>query len=206
MAHHADSSLVPSTIETKAEFWTHVHDQLEHLLEDQTNWVSNLSNASSLIYNSLLAFPKYFGNGDRAVNWAGFYIDSRFFPQPLYPAAVSPNTTEQPPRLLLGPFSGKPACQYINVPSHKPPKGVCAAGFLTKKTVLVPNVEEFPGHIACDGDTKSEIVIPLLLKVKEEQVVLGVLDLDCLGVGGFGEEDKEGLEKIVELVVKASHW
>ncbi|TCD67875.1 hypothetical protein EIP91_011873 [Steccherinum ochraceum] len=68
---HADSALVPPGL-TKSEFWLHVHDQLAALLEGQRNWVVNLANASSLIYNSLLAFNPYFGDGDRAVNWCGF--------------------------------------------------------------------------------------------------------------------------------------
>lgn len=85
---HADSSLVPPGITSKAEFWIHVRHQLQHLLTDQRHWVSyhpckwrrvscghfkvtNLANASSLIYNALLAFKPHFGDGDRAVNWCG---------------------------------------------------------------------------------------------------------------------------------------
>lgn len=89
---HADASLVPDSIKTKSEFWTHVHDQLEILMGGQRHWVSfdtiifnstpklnhliyiqvsNLSNAASLIYNSLQAFPSNFGDGERSVNWCG---------------------------------------------------------------------------------------------------------------------------------------
>lgn len=84
---HADLSLVPPEITSKAEFWIHVRDQLHHLLADQRNWVcrslpvpcrrqhhfqvTNSANASSLIYHALLAFKPHFGNGDRAVNWCG---------------------------------------------------------------------------------------------------------------------------------------
>jgi len=70
------------------------------------------------------------------------------------------------------------------------------------KTKLVPDVEMYPGHIACDGETKSEIVCPLV----SGHQVLGVLDLDCLALAGFDEEDQKGLEKIAELVVKACDW
>jgi len=78
-----------------------------------------------------------------------------------------------------------------------------------RKTALVPDVELYPGHIACDGDTKSEVVCPLILKSNggnAEVTVLGVLDLDCLAVGGFDEEDRKGLERIAELVVKSCDW
>lgn len=70
------------------------------------------------------------------------------------------------------------------------------------ETKLVADVESYPGHIACDGETKSEIVCPL---ISGDQVV-GVLDLDCLAMGGFDDEDREGLERIAALVVKACDW
>lgn len=70
------------------------------------------------------------------------------------------------------------------------------------ETKVVSDVESYPGHIACDGETKSEIVCPL---VSGDQV-FGVLDLDCLAIGGFNEDDREGLEKIAMLVVNACDW
>ncbi|THU96743.1 GAF domain-like protein [Dendrothele bispora CBS 962.96] len=191
---HADSSLVPTEIKTKAEFWAHVHSQLALLLEGQKNWVTNLANASSLVYNALSAFPSHFGSDDKAVNWCGFYLDSRLFPR------SSDHNTEAN-RLLLGPFCGKPACQFINVTPGKS-RGVVADGFLQAKTLLVPDVDSYPGHIACDGETKSEIVCPLFLGSKP----IGILDLDCLALGGFDQEDKEGLEKIAALVVSSCEW
>ncbi|KAJ7267657.1 GAF domain-like protein [Mycena haematopus] len=197
---HADSAIVPETITTKAEFWAHTYSHLDALLDsDQRNWVTNLSNASSLMYNSLLAFPSHFGNGPRAVNWCGFYLDSQLFPQ-------SSRSNPAPSRLLLGPFNGKPACQYINTAPGKA-RGVCADSFLQRRTVVVSDVESYPGHIACDGETKSEIVCPLIsLSDGDTFRVLGVLDLDCLAVEAFNDEDKAGLEKIAELLVKACDW
>ncbi|KAF8320762.1 GAF domain-like protein [Clavulina sp. PMI_390] len=194
---HADSSLVPDSITTKKEFWSHVEFQLKYLLEGQRNWVTNLSNASSLIYNSLLAFPSHFGPGEKAVNWSGFYLDSQLFPG-------KPRDPSLPPVLLLGPFNGKPACQLIKVKSGK---GVCADAYVSRKTLVVPEVDKYPGHIACDGETKSEIVLPLLLnRADGEQTALGVLDLDCLALEGFDEDDAEGLAKITELVVASCDW
>jgi len=104
--------------------------------------------------------------------------------------------------MLLGPFSGKPACQFISIIPGKS-HGVCADAFLQRRTILVPNVDEYPGHIACDGETKSEIVLPLILKSGEP---VGVLDLDCLAHHGFGGEDKEGLENIARLISDSSDW
>ena len=112
----------------------------------------------------------------------------------------------QDARLLLGPFCGKPACQLINVSPGKA-RGVCADAYCHKRTVLVQDVDAYPGHIACDGETKSEIVCPLLLEVaQEEERAIGVLDLDCLALAGFDERDQMGLERIARLVVNACDW
>ncbi|KAA1471807.1 GAF domain-like protein [Dentipellis sp. KUC8613] len=200
---HADSSLVPSTIKTRAEFWAHVHDQLSALIDGQGDWVTNLANASSLIYNALLSFEP-FGNGGSAVNWCGFYIDSTLFPLPKFTSRQTSDPAGAS-RMLLGPFCGKPACQFINTTPGKA-RGVCADAFLSGKTLLVPDVNAYPGHIACDGETNSEVVVPLVLGLGDKQVRLGVLDLDCLALGGFTEEDKAGLEKIAQLLVTTCDW
>ena len=106
------------------------------------------------------------------VSWAGFYIYSNG-------------------KLLLGPFMGKPACTQIEVG-----KGVCGTAFAKKETVLVKNVHDFSGHIACDSASNSEIVVPIFVGNK----VVGVLDLDSTSLNRFDEEDKAGLEGIVEVV------
>lgn len=187
--------------------------------------ITNLANASSLIYNSLLAFPSHFGPDDnKAVNWCGqshvlvinrrefscdvrclgFYLDSHLFPVPRggkAPDSVADGTKT----LLLGPFCGKPACQFINI-SPKP-RGVCADAFIQGNTIVVPEVDLYPGHIACDGETKSELVCPLILHGETgAKEYLGVLDLDCLAINGFDTDDKVGLEKIARLIVNACDW
>ena len=132
----------------------------------------------------------------------GFYIDSTLFPPPTFLAS---NAADDSNRLLLGPFCGKPACQFINTAPGKA-RGVCADAFLKKETLVVPEVDLYPGHIACDGETKSEIVVPLVHKIGGDVRVYGVLDLDCLAVNGFTEEDRVGLEKIADLIVNACNW
>jgi GAF domain-containing protein len=91
-------------------------------------------------------------------------------------------------------------------PLTPPPDGACADALMSRRTIIVPDVESYPGHIACDGHTKSEIVCPLILKSSGKEVGLGVFDLDCLAQGGFDEDDKTGLEKIAQLVVDACDW
>lgn len=93
--------------------------------------------------------------------------------------------------LVLGPFQGPVACTRI--PFHK---GVCGHAFSQRKTIIVPNVDEFPNHIACASASKSEIVIPVFY---ENHVVL-VLDVDSDCVNDFSEEDQIGLEKIMGLI------
>lgn len=153
-----------------------------------------------------------FSDGFRAAR-SGFYIDSELFPAPSYSSA----TPKKPQDcvLLLGPFCGKPACQLINY-APKKARGVCADAYLQRRALLVPNVDEYPGHIACDGETKSEVVIPLVARWTEQapgqegrrttERALGVLDLDCLALGGFDEDDRAGLERIAQLVIDACDW
>jgi len=112
------------------------------------------------------------------VNWVGFYLLHH-------------------DELILGPFQGKPAC--IRIPIGK---GVCGTAVAQKTAQLVKNVHMFPGHIACDGDTNSELVIPLIRDGK----IYGVLDLDSPVLERFSEEDQQGLEKIVELLIQHCDW
>ena len=93
--------------------------------------------------------------------------------------------------LIVGPYQGPVACQVL-----QKNKGVCWAGINQKKTILVANVEDFPGHIACDSRSKSEIVVPVINKKGE---IIAVLDVDSKDFNSFDEIDKEYLERIIEL-------
>ena len=96
--------------------------------------------------------------------------------------------------LTIGPYQGPLACQVL-----EKKKGICWAGFEQKKTIIVPDVHKFPGHIACDSRSNSEIVVPLLDLNKDNQA-WAVLDVDSQKFNAFSEIDKDWLEKIVKLI------
>ena len=135
--------------------------QLKALTEDVENEISNLSNASALLWQEL---------GD--INWAGFYKMEGGI-------------------LVLYPFQGKPACTKIAVG-----KGVCGTAVAEDRTQLVPDVHQFPGHIACDCASNSEIVVPI--RVGGE--IWGVLDIDSPNLNRFDENDRKGLEEFVKIL------
>ena len=95
-------------------------------------------------------------------------------------------------QLVLNAFQGPVACTRIDFD-----KGVCGHAYTTRETVIVPNVEEFPGHIACSSEAKSEIVLPIFEKSGE---VFGVLDIDSDKLNDFDEQDAKGLKKIVKII------
>ena len=108
------------------------------------------------------------------ISWVGFYLfDGK--------------------KLYLGPFQGKVACTNIEIG-----KGVCGKSALMRKTIIVPDVHQFPGHIFCDADSKSEIVVPLIKSGK----LIGVLDVDSTEFNSFDETDKVFLEQICKFLIK----
>jgi GAF domain-containing protein len=102
--------------------------------------------------------------------------------------------------LILGPFQGKPAC--VRIPVFPSPRGVCGAAAFSRSTQLVVDVHAFPGHIACDAASNSEVVVPLIV---DEQVI-GVLDIDSPLVGRFDSVDKVGLEQLVARFLAMSDF
>lgn len=182
---HADSSNFASGV-TKEEAYKQVLEQAEALLEGQRNWVCNLANTASLLWHAYKSLP----SPSADVNWAGFYV--------LDPKSSSSSTSKR--QLILGPFQGKVACQTILFG-----RGVCGTAASSKETQLVPDVEAFPGHIACDGDSKSEIVVPILRSGGEGDVV-AIIDIDCAELNGFDEVDQIWLEKLAVLLAAACDW
>src|SRR5690606_17176000 len=110
------------------------------------------------------------------VNWAGFYL-------------------MEGEELVLGPFQGLPAC--VRIPLGK---GVCGTSAKRKETILVDDVDQFPGHIACDAASRSEIVVPMIHRGE----VVGVLDIDSPVLSRFDQVDRVHLERYVEILMK--HW
>lgn len=177
--------------------------QIVSLAEVDAHWLPVLSNAAALLWDAL-----------DDINWAGFYLvdpatvsgvepdaGSELGATPGSELGAAPSDNElRIPELRLGPFQGKVAC--VRIPFGR---GVCGTAAATKTSQLVEDVHQFPGHIACDSASNSEVVVPI---VKDNQVV-GVLDIDSPSVARFTQEDLTGLEQVVkalESCVNFSHF
>ena len=112
------------------------------------------------------------------INWVGFYL-------------------AEGDQLILGPFQGLPAC--VRIPFGK---GVCGTSAAERKTLRISDVHHFPGHIACDAASQSEIVIPLI----KDEIVIGVLDIDSPITNRFDEIDQQGLEEFATILSKYSNF
>ena len=110
------------------------------------------------------------------LNWAGFYL-------------------WRGGELVVGPFQGKPACVRIAAG-----RGVCGGAVAQRRSLVVPDVHAFPGHIACDAASRSELVVPLL----QGETILGVLDLDSPHPGRFDDEDRVGCEEMMAVLLEAT--
>ena len=176
--------------------------QIVSLAEVDAHWLPVLSNAAALLWDAL-----------DDINWVGFYLvdpvtvtgveldaapgvelDAGSGVEPdAAPSAYEPHT----PELRLGPFQGKVAC--VRIPFGR---GVCGTAAETKTSQLVEDVHQFPGHIACDSASNSEVVVPI---VKDNQVV-GVLDIDSPSVARFTQKDLTGLEQVVKALESCANF
>src|SRR6266550_1866922 len=152
---------------TKAEQYESLLPQIKGLLEGEPDLIANLANI-------VAALKEQFG-----WLWTGFYL--------IKPSAKIPKENE----LVLAPFQGPVACTRI-----QKGKGVCGTSWEKSKTIIVPDVEKFPDHIACSSLSRSEIVIPVIRKNE----VIAVLDVDSEQFNHFDETDQVYLEKLVELI------
>jgi L-methionine (R)-S-oxide reductase len=178
---------------SKQDAYIHVLESMKALVEDQRNWVCNTANASSLLWHMFHSIE----GPSTAVNWAGFYVVDK----------------RDPSQLILGPFHGKVACQTIKIGS-----GVCGTVAMNGSSLVLEDVETFPGHIACDGDSKSEVVVPIAVDGKvggsaNSEVfvltmwqVVGVIDIDCAEPKGFDDNDRKGLEQLANLLADCCDW
>ena len=140
-----------------------------NIIEDAKNLLAKESDAVANMANlSALIF-----NTLPKLNWAGFYVF-------------------KDGELVLGPFQGKPACVRIKIG-----RGVCGTSARKRETIVVPDVHQFPGHIACDGASESEIVVPII----KNGVLFGVLDVDSPIKNRFSSEDKKMFEELVEILI-----
>lgn len=149
----------------KAADYRRLAQQLQALLEGETDLVANAANTAALLFEAL---PQ--------VNWAGFYF-------------------LKDGGLVVGPFQGRPAC--VRIPLGK---GVCGTAAAERRTLVVPDVHQFPGHIACDAASRAEIVVPLIAA----GALLGVIDLDSPEPGRFDALDAAGIERLAALFVAAT--
>ena len=166
--------------------------QIVSLAEVDAHWLPVLSNAAALLWDAL-----------DDINWAGFYLVD-----PVTVSGAEPDAGSEPgagpsaqnpsaPELRLGPFQGKVAC--VRIPFGR---GVCGTAAATKTSQLVEDVHQFPGHIACDSASNSEVVVPIF---KDDQVV-GVLDIDSPSVARFTQEDLSGLEQVVKALESCANF
>ncbi|MGH8441501.1 MAG: GAF domain-containing protein [Nevskiaceae bacterium] len=160
------------TFEAKAQVYQELAVQARALLEGERDPVANAANLSALLWHTL-----------PGINWVGFYF-------------LRGGLKGRPRKreLVVGPFQGKPACVRIALG-----KGVCGTAAARRETVVVKDVHEFPGHIACDAASNSEIVVPLVKGRK----LLGVLDLDSPRIGRFDAHDRAGLEAIASIWIES---
>lgn len=154
----------------KPELYADLASAASALVEGEPDAVANMANVAALMWEYL---PE--------LNWAGFY---RIAP------ALAPGTDE----LVLGPFVGKPAC--IRIPLGQ---GVCGAAAASGETQVVPDVHAFPGHIACDAASRSELVVPVL----RDGRVIAVIDLDSPLPGRFDAQDAEGIGLLAARIAAA---
>jgi len=151
---------------TKAEIYQSLIPQIKGLLEGEPDLVANLANVCA-------ALKEQFG-----WLWVGFYL-------------VKPSNSVQGYELVLGPFQGPVACTRI-----KKGRGVCGTSWQKAETLIVDDVEKFPGHIACSSLSRSEIVVPII----RNNEVIGVLDVDSEALAQFDKTDKKYLEEIIDVI------
>ena len=164
--------------------------QIVSLAEIDAHWLPVLSNAAALLWDAL-----------DDINWVGFYLVDPVTvsgAEPSTEPSATPSAHEPcTPELRLGPFQGKVACVRISYG-----RGVCGTAAATKTSQLVEDVHQFPGHIACDSASNSEVVVPIF---KDGQVV-GVLDIDSPNVARFTQEDLAGLEQVVKALESCTNF
>lgn len=148
----------------KAGIYEELIPQIEGLISNEDNFISNLANVAAALKGCFNFF------------WVGFYL------------------VDSPKELVLAPFQGPVACTRIGFG-----KGVCGTSWERRETIVVEDVEKFPGHIACSSLSRSEIVVPMFDK---ESNIIGVLDIDSEKIATFDDIDRKFLEILVDRICK----
>ena len=151
----------------KAEKYELLTEQIRALTEGERDMVAVMANVAAAIHETMGFW------------WTGFY-------------RVMPKTGSDDKELVLGPFQGPVACMHIPFG-----RGVCGTAWERRETIIVPDVEQFPGHIACSSLSRSEIVVPVFSKAGE---VIAVLDIDSKDLATFDDTDRQHLETICSLI------
>jgi len=151
------------------EFYRQLSQAANALTEGEPDPIANMANVAALLWESL---PD--------LNWAGFY-------------RIAPDKAAVAPELVLGPFIGRPACLRIPIG-----QGVCGLAAQSGKTQIVADVHAFPGHIACDAVSRSELVVP----IKRAAQVIAVIDLDSPSKARFSQVDASGIEALAAILSK----
>lgn len=159
--------------------------ELYHLLEGQ---IKMMTESIPYLWSNLANISAVLGSALTDINWVGFYLIPKYFEEH-FPLEKMGDKKDL---LIVGPFQGLPACVEIKIG-----KGVCGTAAERSEIMLIKNVHEFPGHIACDCASNSEIVLPLR---NANGDVVAVLDIDSPILARFDEEDKDGLEKIAKVI------
>lgn len=152
---------------SKQEKYELLKEQIQALTKGETDEVAVMANVAAAIHEAMGFF------------WTGFY-------------RVMPKAGSAGSELVLGPFQGPVACMHIAYG-----RGVCGTAWKLRRTIVVPDVEQFPGHIACSSQSRSEIVVPLFSTTRD---VVAVLDIDSRELATFDDIDKTYLEEIMATV------
>jgi len=170
----------------KRERYASLLPQLRALVEGETDPVANMANCCAALRQTFGFF------------WVGFYLVKDPSPDPSPKgrgnSEAAPINDFQFPKegeLVLGPFQGDVACTRIGLG-----KGVCGTAWQRAETIIVPDVELFPGHIACSADSRSEIVVPVM----QDGRVVAVLDVDSDRIDDFDDDDRDGLEAVAAIM------
>ena len=167
----------------KQEKYSLLFKQIESVTADENDAVAVMANVAALIHETFHFW------------WTGFYrVTNNSSNSSNSPSRkISNSQLKTAPELILGPFQGPVACMHIGYG-----KGVCGTAWKERRTVVVPDVEQFPGHIACSSESRSEIVVPVIQRDR----VVAVLDIDSRELSAFDDTDAQWLEQIATAIAK----